>query len=180
MPMDELLPHTARFVMPAFGDPVQPESPADALRAGRFHRVPVLSGATQDEGRLFVPLFYEFAGAPVTPQRYGELLVEAFGEAAEQVEARYPVEAYDSPALAWAAVITDRVWWRATQEQNRSLAAHTPVFAFEFADRDASAAVGAPPGFPSERFTPRTSCTCWISSGRRPGSRPSSSGCRSR
>ncbi|XXY50195.1 hypothetical protein WME91_03475 [Sorangium sp. So ce269] len=52
MPVDELLPHTARLVMPAFGDAVLPESPADALRAGRFHRVPVLWGATQDEGRL--------------------------------------------------------------------------------------------------------------------------------
>ncbi|WP_437576783.1 hypothetical protein [Sorangium sp. So ce887] len=31
-------------------------------------------------------------------------------------------------------MITDHVWWRATQEQNRALAAHTPVFAFEFAD----------------------------------------------
>ncbi|XYH98577.1 carboxylesterase family protein [Sorangium sp. So ce1128] len=41
-----------------------------------------------------------------------------------------------------------RVWWRARQEQNRSLAAHTPVFAFEFADPNAPAAVAAPPGFP--------------------------------
>ncbi|XYH98565.1 hypothetical protein ACMHYB_02030 [Sorangium sp. So ce1128] len=110
--------------MPAFGDAVLPESPADALRAGRFHRVPVLSGATQDEGWLFVALFHELAGAPVMPQRRGELLVEAFGEAAEQVEARYSIEAYESPALAWATVITDRVWWRATQEQNRWLPAH--------------------------------------------------------
>ncbi|WP_437646423.1 hypothetical protein [Sorangium sp. So ce362] len=53
VPVDELMPHTARFVMPAVGDTVLSESPADALRAGRFHRVPVLSGATQDEGRLF-------------------------------------------------------------------------------------------------------------------------------
>ncbi|MGK3961513.1 carboxylesterase/lipase family protein [Sorangium sp. So ce118] len=146
-PVSELLPHTARFVTPAFGSAALPESPADAMRAGRFHRVPVLSGATQDEGRLFVALFYELAGEPVTPQRYHELLVEAFGEAADRVEARYPVEAYESAALAWAAVITDRVWWRATQEQNRALAAHTPVFAFEFADRDAPAAVTAPEGF---------------------------------
>ncbi|WP_437287912.1 carboxylesterase/lipase family protein [Sorangium sp. So ce406] len=147
-PVDELLPHTARFVMPAFGGAVLPESPAEALRAGRFHRVPVLSGATQDEGRLFVALFYELAGASVTEQRYRELLAEAFGEAAEQVEARYPIDAYGSPALAWAAVITDRVWWRATHEQSLSLAAHTPVYAFEFADRDAPAAVPAPEGFP--------------------------------
>ncbi|WP_437316900.1 carboxylesterase/lipase family protein [Sorangium sp. So ce385] len=148
LPVADLLPHTARFVAPAFGGDVLPESPAEALRAGRFHRVPVLSGATQDEGRLFVALFYELAGAPVTAERYRELLVEAFGEAAEQVEARYPLEAYESPALAWAAVITDRVWWRATQEQNRALAAHAPVFAFEFADRGAPAAVPAPPSFP--------------------------------
>ncbi|AUX39966.1 carboxylesterase [Sorangium cellulosum] len=148
VPVEELLPHTARFTMPAFGNDVLPESPAEALRAGRFHDVPVLSGATQDEGRLFVALSYETEDDPMTPERYRALLVEAFGEAAEQVEAKYPVEAYGSPALAWAAVITDRVWWRATQEQNRSLAAHTPVFAFEFADRDAPAAFLAPPGFP--------------------------------
>ncbi|WP_437482671.1 hypothetical protein WME75_41325 [Sorangium sp. So ce1014] len=32
----------------------------------------------------------------MTPQRYGELLVEAFGEAAEPVEARCPLEAFES------------------------------------------------------------------------------------
>jgi para-nitrobenzyl esterase len=42
---------------PAFDTSILPASPARALSDGRFHQVPVISGTTRDESRLFVPLF---------------------------------------------------------------------------------------------------------------------------
>lgn len=152
IPVEDLLPHTALFLNHAYGTAALPEGPAEALRAGRFHRVPVLSGNTADEARLMVGVFRELAGRPVTADGYAALLREAFGDAAGTVAGRYPVAAYPSPALAWAAVCTDRVWALRTRQQNRALAAHTPTWAYEFADRDAPAYVTLPPGFPAGAY----------------------------
>jgi para-nitrobenzyl esterase len=62
-----------------------PRSRPRHSRDGRFHQVPVLSGATRDEHRLFVGLFRVLAGQPVTAEQYPELLAEAFGEHADRV-----------------------------------------------------------------------------------------------
>jgi para-nitrobenzyl esterase len=129
---------------PAFDTRVLPESPARALSQGQFHRVPVISGATRDESRLFVALW----GQPITPQGYRELLDEAFGNQAEQVVARYPLNAYDTPGLAWAAVLTDRVWVCPTLTDDRLFAKRVPTYGYEFADRQAPAPFPVSAGFP--------------------------------
>ncbi|MFF0307506.1 carboxylesterase/lipase family protein [Streptosporangium sp. NPDC004379] len=121
----------------AYGNEVLPVSPAEAIRAGRFHRVPVLAGATRDEHRLFVGLNYDAAGAPMTAGQYGTLVAEAFGDDAARVMREYPPSSYRSPGEAWAAVMTDRMWARGVHEQNTLLARHVPVYGYEFADRDA-------------------------------------------
>ncbi|UFQ13664.1 MULTISPECIES: carboxylesterase/lipase family protein [Streptomyces] len=121
-----------------YGNPTLPELPPTALRAGRFHRVPVLSGATRDEHRTFVGMTYDAVGRKFTEADYRRALRTAFGEArAERVRSEYPTSAFPSPALAWATVITDRMWARGTHDQHEALARHTPVYAYEFADRDA-------------------------------------------
>ncbi|MGH3822726.1 MAG: carboxylesterase/lipase family protein [Pseudonocardiaceae bacterium] len=148
LPARDLLPRTSTFTIYAYGTSILPEDPVQALRGGRFHRVPVISGATRDEHRLYTAMFYDLAGQPVTTEGYSQLLREAFGPAAEQVAAQYPLDAYGSPSLAWSAVVTDRVWALATAEQNRLLAAHTPTYAYEFADGEAPPIVEFPPGFP--------------------------------
>jgi len=148
LPVEALLPVSAVFTRYAYGNEILPEDPVGALRGGRFHRVPVLAGATRDEARLFVALGVDAAGQPITAERYGELLAEAFGPEAPAVAARYPVAAFASPSLAWAAVVTDRVWALRTMEQHRLLAAHVPVYAYQFADRGAPPIVPFPPGFP--------------------------------
>ncbi|WP_082310489.1 carboxylesterase/lipase family protein [Nonomuraea sp. SBT364] len=118
----------------AYGNRVLPESPAEALRKGRFHRVPVLAGATRDEHRLFVAMNYDIQGK--TPN-YPKLVREAFGRKAPDILRKYPINRYKSPSIAWATVLTDRMWARATHEQNTLLAQHVPVYGYEFADRDA-------------------------------------------
>ncbi|MFF9978453.1 carboxylesterase/lipase family protein [Streptomyces erythrochromogenes] len=141
------------YVMNAFqafgyGNATLPELPPAALRAGRFHRVPVLSGATRDEHRTFVGMAYDAAGRPFTGADYDRALRTAFGAAAAaRVRAAYPPGAFASPALAWAAVVTDRMWARGTQAQHDALAPHVPVYAYEFADRDAPMFLPLPGGF---------------------------------
>ncbi|MGA4846801.1 carboxylesterase/lipase family protein [Streptomyces sp. G5(2025)] len=121
-----------------YGNATLPELPPTALRAGRFHRVPVLSGATRDEHRMFVGMTYDAVGRKFTEADYKRALRTAFGEpAAKRVRAEYPTAAFPSPALAWATVITDRMWARGTYDQHEALARHAPVYAYEFADRDA-------------------------------------------
>ncbi|MFI2618444.1 carboxylesterase/lipase family protein [Streptomyces sp. NPDC018584] len=131
------------YIMNAFqafgyGNATLPELPPAALRAGRFHRVPVLSGATRDEHRTFVGMTYDAVGRKFTEADYTRALHTAFGKrSAKRVRAEYPMSAYPSPALAWATVITDRMWARGTHDQHEALARHAPVYAYEFADRDA-------------------------------------------
>jgi para-nitrobenzyl esterase len=94
-----------------------------------------MSGRTRDEHRLFVGLFRVLAGQPVTAQQYPTLLADAFGEYAGRVHAQYPESTFDSPSVAWASVLTDRMWGRSTFEQLQLFAVHVPTYAYEFADR---------------------------------------------
>ncbi|BCJ39448.1 carboxylic ester hydrolase [Actinoplanes ianthinogenes] len=121
------------FVTPAYGTAVLPEHPATALRRGAFARVPVLSGGTLDEHRGFL------AGidlaSPVTAEQYAAVLTTAFGARAGRVAATYPVASYPTPALAWAAVATDRIWACPGLAGDRLLARRTATYAYEFAER---------------------------------------------
>ncbi|MBE1558148.1 carboxylesterase/lipase family protein [Nonomuraea africana] len=114
------------FQVYAYGNRVLPEIPSTAIEEGRFHRMPVLSGATKDEHRIFVGL----AGGKVD---YPKLAQTAFP--GKDVLKEYPPG--DDPGLAWAQVITDRMWARGTHAQNTALARHVPVYGYEFADRKA-------------------------------------------
>lgn len=153
VPAAELAGQSQLFTQLGYGTPVLPQDPVEELRAGRFHRMPVLTSGTRDEMRFFVALGRDLAGQPISPQQYPELLDEAFGPAAAQVVARYPLEAYPTPSLAWSAVLTDRVYAASTFAENRLLAAHTPTYAAEFADRDAPPlAFQFPPDFPGGAY----------------------------
>lgn len=135
-PVSALLPHTGDFSNHlTYHTPLLPRNPADALRLGLVHRVPVVSGGNRAEMRSFI------AGAaaadPITPERYPRLLRQAFGAKATVVARRYPLSEFASPALAWAAVTTDSAWSCPTSAADRLLARHTPVYAYEFADEHA-------------------------------------------
>lgn len=147
-PVNELVEHTTTFANHlAYGTPLLPFAPAEAVRRGFFHRVPVISGGTRDEMRSFV------GGAamldPITEKRYRELLRNSFGDDADAVSARYPRQDYASPAMAWATITTDVSWACNTRRGNRLLARHVPVYAYEFADRSAPNVNGIEvPGLP--------------------------------
>lgn len=131
-----LLSHTQEFANHlAFHTPLLPLDPAEALRLGAFHRVPVLSGGTRDEMRSYVASIAH--SEPITAERYVRLVRNSFGASADAVLKRYPLSGYRSPALAWAAVTTDSAWTCPTHEGQRLLARHVPVYAYEFADEHA-------------------------------------------
>lgn len=129
------LPLALAFGRVAYGSPVLPNDPARAMRDGDHLLMPVMMGTTRDEARTFVL----FDPEPITPERYSALLDEAFGDLAGDVAERYPLAAYSSPGVAWATAMTDRVWACPTLENEQLLAATVPVFAYEFADREAPA-----------------------------------------
>lgn len=140
------------FNRPAYGNTLMPEAPEQALASGRFHRVPVLQGTNHDEMRMFVGL--SLAAFPIrTESDYRARLVDAFGSAAPAVEAAYPAADHPTPALAWAAVLTDRSLTCTTLAAGRAIAAHAPrlpLYGYEFDDPDAPVLTGLPtnPDFP--------------------------------
>ena len=140
------------FNRPSFGNSLLPVAPDEALASGRFHRVPIIQGTNHDEMRMFVGL--SLAAFPIrTENDYRARVVDAFGPAAPAVEAQYPAGHYPTPALAWAAVLTDRSLTCTTLAVGRAVAAHAPglpLYGYEFSDPDAPVLTGLPanPGFP--------------------------------
>ncbi|WP_081900611.1 carboxylesterase/lipase family protein [Allokutzneria albata] len=152
VPVAKLIPHMRLFQPYAYGTSALPELPAKALRDGRAEPVPVITGTTRDEHSTLVGLFHDMVGNPVTPQRFPELVTEAFGDQAPEIIAKYPLSAYASPSVAWAAVLTDRMWARANYEQARLFAGKAPTYFYSFADRGAPMYLPLPPSLPPGAF----------------------------
>lgn len=138
------------FSAVSYGTPLLPTEPRRALERGEFHRVPVMQGSTRDEMRIF--LGQTLAAHPVAgAQAYRSRLRAAFGaRAAGLVEAAYPLTAHPTPALAFAAVLTDASFVCPQLRDSRALARHVAAYDYGFDDRRAPDFPGLPPvpGFP--------------------------------
>jgi para-nitrobenzyl esterase len=129
---------------PVTGGPLLPVSPAEAFATGHFNKVPILLGGNRDEwtGQL---AGREMAGLPpLAPSDYPAAVAASFGASTEAVLAQYPLEAYPSPSEALGAALTDRNWAHPIDKTRRLLAKHTPVYAYEFAERHTPWFPGAP------------------------------------
>lgn len=146
LPVSDLMSVQQAFIKPAYGTPVLPRYPGDAVRDGRFHRVPVLSGTTRDEARPWAAAYDQ--GAPMSQQTFDQVVEETFGAAAGDVRAEYPVDAYGTAALTWAAIVTDRMWACPQYETSLGLAARTRVHQYEFADPEPPPLSPVPPTMP--------------------------------
>ncbi|MCE7005799.1 carboxylesterase family protein [Kibdelosporangium philippinense] len=132
---------------PVVGGRELPLQPPDAIRQGKYHRVPLLWGSNLDEMRLFVGLTYDGAGKPVTVAQYEQVTRDTFGPAADKVLARYPVGNYASPSIALAT-------WQTDVPGHLSTCGHintynlfktgAPVYAYQFTDRTAPSIVDWP------------------------------------
>ncbi|SIS21623.1 carboxylesterase/lipase family protein [Williamsia sterculiae] len=138
LPADRLLTVNQDFTNDlAYGTDLLPHNPADAVRDGQTLRVPVISGGNHNEHRAFTGGVVLADPKAITATSYPGLLAAAFGDRAADVARRYPLDRYASAPLAWATVITDSGWSCATARANRALAAHGPVYGYEFADETA-------------------------------------------
>jgi para-nitrobenzyl esterase len=72
---------------------VLPQSPDTAFATGQFNRVPLMNGTNHDEWRFFTD--------PITADEYPSVVESMVGpDAAPLVLAEYPLDNFDSPALA--------------------------------------------------------------------------------
>ncbi|GLZ28360.1 carboxylic ester hydrolase [Lentzea sp. NBRC 105346] len=134
-----------QFNRPAYGTRTLPREPSAELKAGRFHRVPVLIGSNRDEATLFIALTY-----PKLPDtQYRPWIAERFGEAkADEIIRRYPSNGDGDVRPEIAAIETDHTWACRTALDGRLLNRRTPVYRYEFADRTAPMFFPGLPEFP--------------------------------
>lgn len=132
-----------RFSLVSYGTGLLPVEPRRALERGEFHRVPVVQGSNRDEMRIF--LGQTLGTYPIAdPTAYRARLRTSFGASAGRVEAAYPAARYPTPALAFAAVLSDASFVCPQLRDSRALARHVPTYDYRFADRGAPDYTGLP------------------------------------
>ncbi len=139
---------------PTFGGGMLPLSPESAFATGQFNHVPIIEGITRDEHRLFTAAIEKATAQQTTPDSYREQLDALFpAPDVERIMDRYPVSRFHSAGEALSDVVTDWAWGCAIRDQNRVLAANTPLYAYEFADESAPWFTELPkPDFPTGAF----------------------------
>jgi para-nitrobenzyl esterase len=149
---------------PTIGNETAPRSMLDAVQTGRLVHAPVLMGGTRDELRLYVG-YDEQAGRRTTRDNFAQKVQAMYGASeeerrrntAQRVLETYPLQPGDEPPAALGTIMSDftphvgvnNCLYLHTAD---ALNAGTPVYEYEFADRNAPVlGVGIPakpdPGF---------------------------------
>jgi para-nitrobenzyl esterase len=118
--------------VPVFDGHVLPREPAEAFRAGKFNKVPIILGSNRDEGTLFVE-----SDAKLTDAEYARRVYETFPLRGGLVLTQYPSSDYASPAQASAAWFGDWIFSCAVDRTAQMLSPQVPVYEYEFNDRNA-------------------------------------------
>jgi para-nitrobenzyl esterase len=113
-----------------------------ALRTGQVNRVPVIAGTDRDENLI---------AAASSPAQYRQQVSAQYGTFAPQVLARYPVDRFDSPFIAFRTVVADSDTVCPALVTDRALARWMPVYGYEIDDADAPPAPG-PAGQPNGAY----------------------------
>jgi para-nitrobenzyl esterase len=132
------------------------QSIGTALAAGRFARVPILSGINHDEeliftaglgtavsGGTFVPV-----PEPVTADSYQRDIAAVLGVPAERsaaIAAEYPLGAYPAPDVAFSTLVSDANFACPALQVDRWTSERVPTFAYQFNDDNAPQRL-TPPG----------------------------------
>jgi para-nitrobenzyl esterase len=135
---------------PATGAKTVPLPGGEALRAGRFVKVPVINGGNRDELRLYVAYAIQ-AGDTVTSANYRDHLNAVYGKNTDTVLKQYPASAYSSAPTALGSVMSD---FRSDVglnnciyiETGKLMAKSVPVYEYVFGDANAPP-VTPDPGF---------------------------------
>jgi para-nitrobenzyl esterase len=127
---------------PVVGGPDLPLDPTQALKTGRFNRVPVIQGSNHDEEQLMVFGTELMTGHALTDDDYRAQIRTEFGDDADKVLAAYPLSHFASPALAMAAVKTDHNWAYGAALTNALLSKYVPTYGYELAEQNSPWFVG--------------------------------------
>lgn len=145
LPVSEILAGQSNGYTPDVDGQVLTEPLTTAFAKGDFARVPVIDGTNHDEYRQFVAQ-NELQGQTVTATSYFSSIAGMLGAVfdpsaaitdASTVEARYPLSAYPSPALALSALGTDAVYACTALRVNESISKFVPTYVYEFNDENA-------------------------------------------
>ena len=118
----------------AFGTPLLPRDPRDAVADGDTLRVPLISGGNRDENDAFTAGALAANPTAYTTVSYPSDLRAAYGDRSSQVAQRYPLSRFTSAPAALARTFTDSGWACPTVRSNRQYARHAPVYSYEFSD----------------------------------------------
>jgi len=116
---------------------VLPVAPQEAFKTGAFNQVPILLGATANEGRAAVYEQNDLVNQPVTAAAYLATIQADFGSRAVDVLAHYPLADYNAPGAALAAVRTDNGNACAALTNAAALTGKVPTYVYEFRDETA-------------------------------------------
>jgi para-nitrobenzyl esterase len=115
-----------------------PQSLDTAFATGQFNHVPLMHGTNHDEWRFFVALSFDLSGTTITPEEYPSVVEGMVGPAAAPlVLAEYPLDKFDSPALAVGTVGTDAIFACPAHTLDQLLSTQVATFAYEFNDANA-------------------------------------------
>ncbi|MGW1713524.1 carboxylesterase/lipase family protein [Streptomyces sp. NPDC002156] len=121
---------------PTVGGRELPVQPAEAFTSGQASRVPVMNGATSDEGLVFAYDSFDRWGNALTADAYPKALTSAFGDTiGAKALARYPLSTYERPGYAYAAAYGDYLFACPALRADTRLAQRGRVYSYEFADR---------------------------------------------
>jgi para-nitrobenzyl esterase len=136
-----------------------PQKLPSAFASGQFNHVPVIDGATHDEGRLFVNEAYDFRGTPLTDAGYQaavaalELLPVTDPFVQFLVNVAYPLTNYPPPPpflvsapLALGALFTDEIFDCPERNADQLLSKYVTIYTYEFNDENAPLSFGVPQG----------------------------------
>ena len=120
------------------GTPTLPVDPREAVRTGRFDRVPLVIGANRDEGRTFTQGMIGW-----TQAQYTAFVGATFGGNADAVLAQYPwpansdqfTAAYLAGAIFTDAGLAAGIGGCPNRALIRDFARYTRTYAYEFAHR---------------------------------------------
>lgn len=142
---------------------ILPEPAIDQYTKGNFNHVPILDGDVLNEGtfELSGTEYYESPRTPLTEDQFLADMNKTYGGNAgpggsppayppgtvDKVLKQYPLKAYPSPELQWAAVRTDSGYSCPTRHVNRILASQVPLYTYEFRDQTAPIYGPKMPGF---------------------------------
>jgi para-nitrobenzyl esterase len=123
-------PYTQQVFVDGTFIPMQPDA---AWAAGAFHKMPIMTGNTKDDGNFGIGIAEYFSGPPQVPQTEAQYLATV----PEAARALYPLSAYNnSPSLANSAYGSDRQSCR-TLHVVQTIGPQVPTYAYIFDYRNA-------------------------------------------